>query len=153
MSNIKRPQVTKEMISEAAKALCKRNHWDDDQAADIASVYEHHMDGYELAKALEDDCCWAIRVTDVDTLDCMSSKVDDLHRAACRKWADENNIQPPLPVGTMLTIGEITGIYEHAAASYLVNVHGNTDPNRRRIVRFEDAVAAPAGSVPHGEVG
>lgn len=134
-----RPTVTPAMIAEAADALAKRERWDSGQAADLASVYRGHMDGYELAKQLESRYGWIISVMDVEALDCMSSEVDALHRKVCIGWASENQIQPPLPIGTMTTRGEIAGIYEHEAATYRIRAHGETQEGRFLLVRFEDA--------------
>lgn len=138
-----RPTVTKQMYAEAAAALAKRNRWDDGQADDLASVYEHHMNGYELAKELERSCGWDIDASDVDALDDMFSEVQRVHQNACVIWAQENNIQPPLPVGTMTTRGEIAGIYEHGPATYRIREHGETKEGRFLLVKFEDAKVSP----------
>ncbi|OZA27083.1 MAG: hypothetical protein B7X93_09655 [Hydrogenophilales bacterium 17-61-9] len=137
--NMERPKVTQEMIVQAAQKLATDNGWDHSQVADLAKVYGLHMDGYKLAKELESRCYWDISVMDVDALDCMDDEVRSIHRAACMAWAKEHNIQPPLPVGTMTTEGEITGICEYDAACYLIREHGETNPSRHLIVRFEDA--------------
>ena len=137
-----RPKVSKHMIAEAAKKLATENCWDEGQAAEIAECYHRHMDGYELAKALETRYCWHIQVMDVDTLDGMDLEVREFHQAACKEWALAHNIQPPLPIGTMTTRGEITGIYEHDAACYLIRAIGETSDTRKLIVRFEDARSA-----------
>lgn len=139
---MERPKVTPEMIAAAANKLASQNGWRTDQAADVAKVYRSHMDGYELAKELESRCYWDISVMDVNDLDCMDSEVREIHRSACLAWAKEHDIQPPLPIGTMTTRGEITGIYDHDAACYLVRKSGETNESRRLIVRFEDARAA-----------
>lgn len=138
-ATMKRPTVTRDMIAEAARKLATSNGWDDEQAADIADVYHHHMDGYELAKELERRHCWTITAMDVDSLDCMSPEVRDVHKTACIAWARDNDIQPPLPIGTITTRGEITGIYDHEPATYLVREHGETNESRRLLIRFEDA--------------
>lgn len=139
---MERPKVAPEMIAQAAQKLAAENGWDADQAADVAKVYRTHMDGYELAKELESRHYWDISVMDVDALDCMDSEVREIHRAACFAWAKEHDVQPPLPIGTMTTRGEITGIYEHDAACYKIRENGETNGLRRLIVRFEDARAA-----------
>lgn len=134
-----RPKITPEMIAEAARKLAADNGWGADQAADIAKVYRSHMDGYGLAKELESRHLWDIGVIEVEALDCMDGEVRAIHRAACKEWAKEHDIQPPLPIGTMTTRGEITGIYEHDAACYLIRADGEANESRRLIVRFEDA--------------
>ena len=140
-----RPKVTRELIAATAETFCSRSGWDTDQAKDLARVCRHaHMDGYELAKELDNVCGWMPTAQDVETLDNFGCDVREAHRQACIAWALGNNIQPPLPVGTMTTLGEITGIYAHDGACYEILRTGDTDPTRRRIVRFEDAREAAA---------
>lgn len=136
---MQRPKITQEIIEQAAKDLAAEMGWDEAQAAEIANVYRLHMDGYQLAKGLESVHLWDITVVEVDALDSMDSTVREIHRKVCMGWARENDIQPPLTIGTMTTRGEITGIYEHDAACYLVREHEETSVSRRLIVRFEDA--------------
>jgi len=139
---MERPKVTPEMIAQAAQKLAAENGWDAEQVADVAKCYRSHIDGYELAKELESRCYWSISVMDVDALDCIDSEVREIHRAACLAWAKDHDVQPPLPIGTMTTRGEITGISTHDAAAYLIRENGETNEGRRLIVRFEDARAA-----------
>jgi len=137
-----RPKVTPEMIEQAAQKLATENCWGDDQVADVVKCYRNHMNGYELAKELESRCCWSISVMDVEELDSMDSEVREIHRTACLAWAKENDIRPPLQIGTITTQGEITGIYAHNGACYEIRKNGETNESRRLIVRFEDARAA-----------
>lgn len=139
---MERPKVTPEIVAEAARQLAADHGWSDEQAADIAEYHEQWRNGYDLAKELESWCGWDIDVGTVEALDCMGTLVSELHRKACLQWAKENDIQPPLPIGTMTTKGEITGIYEHAAAYYKVREPGETNDSRRLLVKFEDARAA-----------
>lgn len=139
----RRPNITPAMKLEAAKLIAARNSWDTAMAEEIAEAFNHHDDGYELAKKLDDDYGWDITAMDVDELDQMDSKVRELHRQACIAWTKEHDIQPPHPIGTMTTRGEITGIYEHDAAMYLIRRPGE-QTSRRELVRFEDVVVAPA---------
>lgn len=134
-----RPQLTKELIAATAATFCEENGWDADQAADLASVWSGHMDGYELAKELDRMCGWSPTAQDVEVLDGFDSDLREAHRKVCIAWARENNIQPPLPIGTMTTLGEITGISARYGACYEIRMTGDTDPTRRRIVRFEEA--------------
>lgn len=134
-----RPKITEEMILEAAKQIAE--HLDGD-AETIAENYEHPMDGYQLAKELDRNAYWDLTMSDVEELDGMSTIVERLHSEAEKKWVSENNIQPPLPVGTTIKQGVIDGIYEHAAARYRVKETGCTQAGRFLLVKFEDAVAA-----------
>lgn len=134
-----RPQLTKELIAATAATFCEQNGFAHEAAADIASVWGNHMDGYGLAKELERQCGWSPTAQDVEELDGFYDALRNAHRKACIAWARENNIQPPLPIGTMTTRGEITGIYAYDGACYEIRIPGDADPTRRRIMRFEDA--------------
>lgn len=133
-----RPKITREMIVEAAKEIAGNV---DIEAEDIAKRFRPHMDGYELAKELEHDG-YNIRAADVEELDCMSNAVDDLHRAAEKKWVEENNIQPPLPIGTTIKQGVIHGVCPYTPARYQVKENGCTKDGRFLLIKFEDAVSA-----------
>lgn len=136
-----RPAVTRELVADVARNMCERCWITGSEADDIARVYRQGMDGYAIAKALDDDCGWDCDTSMVEALDNFDHDVCGAHRKLCMAWASENNIQPPLPIGTQITIGEITGIYAHDAAYYEVRVTGETNDKRRRLVRFEDAKA------------
>jgi len=146
---MQRPTITKNLIAATAGAFCVREGWDADQADELASVCRNaHMDGYELAKELDSRYGWMPTAQDVETLDCFCSEVREAHRQACIAWARDNSVQPPLPIGTMTTRGEITGISEHDGATYLIRENGCTQDGRFLMVRFEDArpVAAAVGA-------
>jgi hypothetical protein len=136
---MERPKITKEMILEAATKIA---HSIDGDAETIAACYSHPMDGYQLAKEIERRAYWDLAMADVEELDVMSSIVSELHRAAEKKWAEENNIQPPLPIGTRITRGVIDSVCSHSAARYRVKENGCTQDGRFLLVRFEDAKAA-----------
>lgn len=137
---MERPKITREFIASVAAKFCEREGWDEDQADDLARVCRHaHMDGYELAKELDTICGWSPTAQDVETLDNFGHEVREAHRQACIAWARENDVQPPLPIGTMTTRGEITGISEYDGATYLVREPGGKEPTRRLLIRFEDA--------------
>lgn len=137
-----RPAVTRELVADVARKMCEREGWlTGSEADDITRVYRQGMDGYAIAKALDDSCYWDCDMPIVEALDTFDTEVRGAHRKLCIAWASENNIQPPLPIGTQITIGEITGIYEHDAAYYEVRVTGETNDKRRRLVRFEDVKA------------
>jgi hypothetical protein len=139
-----RPKVTPELIATVAAAFCSSHSWDASQADDLARAYRSGMDGYELAKALDTYHGWMPTADDVASLDCFGSDVREAHRQACIAWARDNNIQPPLPIGTMTTRGEITGISEWDGATYLIRENGCTQASRRLLVRFEDAAVGAA---------
>lgn len=136
-----RPALTSEIIEAAAAEFCERNGWDSGCAADIALVcYDEIMDGYAVAKALERECGWEPTAHDVEVLDCFGDDLRSALRKASIAWARDNNIQPPLPVGSMTTRGEITGICRYDGACYEIRDPNDTDRARRYIVRFEDAI-------------
>jgi len=141
---MKRPKVTKEIVSAAAVDFCARNAWTEQQAEDLAEAYSDgiFMDGYKLGKALDADYYWDMDAQTVDALDGFDSIVREAHKKVCIAWARDNNIQPPLPVGAITTKGVIAGVYEHDAACYRIKEPGEKNDTRFLIVRFEDACAA-----------
>lgn len=146
---MQRPKITSEFVAEVAAKFCEKNRWSEEQAADLADAYDSHMDGYELAKALESNCYWDISVDDVETLDTFGFLVGEAHRKACLEWAQANNIQPPFPVGTMTTRGEITGVSEYDGATYLIREpNEKPDSSRRLLVKFEDVRLAVTPQLP-----
>lgn len=147
----KRPTVSSEMVLAAAQELVGQQYFPLEQtratkeaaAQHLASCYCPGMGGYELARELDDDHGWRIDSHMVDELEVMGHMVDEQLMAAEAKWHKEHNIQPPYPVGTMIAEGEITSIYEHSPARYLVKTHGQAPDsetgNRRLVIKFEDA--------------
>lgn len=138
---MKRPEITKEVIVAGVRSMGGGCSWNDEQVEDIANQYTAWGDGYSLAKSLDMQCGWDISSGDVDDLDGVDCAVKEAHRKVCAQWVIDNNIQPPLPIGTMTTIGEITGVVEYEPATYYVKETGCTNENRRRFVKFEDAKA------------
>lgn len=135
---MERPTVTKEMILEAATQIAERI---DGDAETIAEYYEHPMDGYQIAKELDRNAYWDLTMSDVEELDDMSGIVDSLLAKAEKQWVEENNIQPPLPIGTRIEQGVIHSVCDYSAAKYRVKEDGCTQDGRFLLIRFEDAVA------------
>jgi len=136
---LKRPVATKEMILDAAMEVAVKI---DADAATIAQYYHPGMDGYELAKELDKYAYWDTSRAEMEALDDMDFLVDQKVRAAVKEWATSNDIQPPLPVGTRIKEGVITGIDDYSPATYRVKENGCTNDSRSRLIRYEDAVSA-----------
>lgn len=142
-----RPTITDDLVFDVAKLV----YPDEDDARSIAEHFCRHMDGYELAKELDSRAWWDCDRNDVDKLDGVICKVERQLREAEKKWCEENDIQPSLPVGTRLQLprdrlGTITGVADkHSPACYLVKDDDDSDEtsgNRRFIIKFEAAVVA-----------
>jgi len=142
-----RPTITDEMVIEAARD----EYPEEGLAEDIAKQYERHMDGYELAKALDRWEYWDSNRDDVDRLDSVVMQVERRLREAEAAWAKAYDIQPPYPVGTKVKvprhgIGEITGVAsKHSPACYLIKPEGQDDATtgeRRYIIKFEEVELA-----------
>lgn len=142
-----RPKVTPELIATVAAAFCSSAQWHASKADDLARAYSSGLDGYELAKTLDINHGWTPTADDVENLNCFGSEVREAHRKACIAWARDNNIQPPLPLGTMTTQGEITGVSDRYGATYLIRENDCTQEGRRLLVGFEDARAAEVAAV------
>lgn len=119
----------------------------DDAAKDIMSVtrYRDWMGGYEIAKSLDERCHWDCDLEMAEILDGFGSTASSEIGRAEAEWAARNSIIPSLPIGSRVILntketGEITGIYEHGAAKFLVKIDGEQGhPSSRRVVNFEDA--------------
>jgi hypothetical protein len=74
----------------------------------------------------------------VELLDGFAAAVDRAYRNACMRWARDNNIQLPLPIGTEIAEGVIVDVYQHDGATYRVREPGAPE-GRFLLVRFEDA--------------
>lgn len=110
---------------------------------DLVKYGWKHMDGYELAKALDDYAHWDCNFKMVEILDGFGYAISAQIGKAEKDWAKLTSPQPPHPMGTRVKLyrgelGTIDGIYEHGAAKYLVKVDGERG-NGRRIINFEDA--------------
>lgn len=132
-----RPKITSEMILEAAEKIAGRLNAD---ARTIANYYRPGMDGYELTRDLDLYAGWSdLTMSDVEILDEMDGIVLGIHRDAEKKWAEENDIQPSLPNGTLIKQGTIEGVCKYSAARYKVKEPGCTQDGRWLLVKFEDA--------------
>lgn len=139
------PALSEDITKRAAREFYADNDLEafgevEQVAEDLCTQFYMGIDGYELASRLDLNRNWfGVCAQTVEVLDSFTSKVGEVLREERKKWALDNNIQPPHAVGTRITIGTITGICTHAPATYLVKEDGCTDPNRSRLVRFEDA--------------
>lgn len=136
--NIQRPKVSKETILKASEIIAKNV---DGDAEEIANSYYPHIDGYELAKKLENNFYWDIDVYMIESLDQMQYEVDSIHKKACMQWVIDKGIEPQFENGTKIKEGIIKGVYKYDAAMYTVTEYGETIKGRHRIVKFENAIA------------
>jgi len=136
--NIERPEVSKETILSASKSIAVKL---DGCAEEIAFCYYSHIDGYELAKKLEEKYDWIIDLQVIEELEELQWKVESIHKKVCMQWVIDSDIKPPLEIGTAIKEGIIKGIYDHGAAMYTVTKYGETMKNRHQIIKFENAVA------------
>lgn len=138
---IERPKVTRELIMKAAVTFCQKHGYSNKQAEDLGRKARPNMDGYELAKLLENVCGWNPKAVDVEILDCFDNEIRNAHRDECWKWVGDNDIKPPFPIGTMTTLGRILRVYEHEPASYVVE----SESGIRLIITFEEALVPIRG--------
>lgn len=115
-------------------------------ATDIAEMCERRywLDGYHLAKNLEEHKNWSISAAVVSDLDGVGSLMHQALQAEEKRWAITHNIQPPFAIGTEVSCthwngyrGIITGISRQGAARYLVKMPNEAN-NCRAVVKFED---------------
>lgn len=153
MSEPRPTRLTDDMALEAAKIiandLSRAGQLDDMTfdcaASDIAAVARRHMDGYELAKELDQWKGWHITTEIVEALDGYSSAAGTIILQAQREWVERNSVEPEHDAGTRVRIkwlgepveGVIHGVYEHGAAQYLITPDGWQEGQGRPIVYFE----------------
>jgi hypothetical protein len=140
---IVRPEISKDTILIAALKISRyiRGENEESDAEDIADCYYEHIDGYELAKRLENDCHWDISVDMIEHLDSMEHYVSEEHEIVLKKWVIDSKIEPPFENGTKVKQGVIAGIYEYGAAKFLVKRNGCTDDRSFGIINFEDVIS------------
>lgn len=140
----KRPIITKEQIAQAVEKYVLGMQF---SAAEFAIEYRYGLDSYELAKVLEENCRCDFQRSDLDEIEDLIGHVENAQRELVKEWFTSNDIQPPYPIGSILTKGEITGIYKYEPAYFEVKESGQLDQSRRLLVRFEDAVLPELSSV------
>ena len=136
-----RPTVTHEMKLAVAMKVAESVNGD---AETNAAAYSYPMDGYALAKELDDRHYWEITASDVEELDAMDVLVRDELKRAEREWVEREGITPKLANGTTIKRGVIAGVSEYSPAMYKVKEHGCQQEGRFLLVRFEDAEAEAA---------
>jgi hypothetical protein len=137
-----------EAIKELVRFIEVAGYWDDQpaeqSATDIAKHWRPGMDGYELAKDLENHEGWCINSQDVEELDSIDSVIRSAKTAARKDWAKAWNIQPPHPVGAKVKTsrgnGVIAGVCEYEGATYLIKEDGCKQEGRHMLIKFEDVV-------------
>ena len=151
-----RHEVALKLAGELAEAKLIGSRDIDEYAYDLAGLnLGRWADGYAVMKALENGHDREGSFAAAEILDGYSSSYGAALDRQQALWAERNNIQPPLPIGTSVVFGprmgreqgRITGIYEHGPAKYLVRIEGEPG-NSRRILNFEDVLPDPDAAVP-----
>lgn len=135
----KRPSITEEMVLNAIDGKCIGMPFSAEQ---FAEQFAEYKDSYEIARDLDRRYYLDLARDDLDLIDDLIGFVNEFHRKAVKQWFEDNNIQPPHPIGARLTKGIITGIDTYEPARYLVKENGCTNPNRHLLINFEDAALA-----------
>ncbi len=149
------PELARLAAEEIISELIKNQHLDEnDRAHCIDDLVSNgrYGDGYDIAKALDDYAHWDCNFEMAEILDGYRYAVHRQIERAEKEWAKATAPQPPHPIGTRVRLrdeaGEITGVYEHGAAKYLVKIDGDPQADgpegARRIINFEDAVPEAA---------
>lgn len=144
------PTRTPDFVMQAVLDYVTRNQlWSDKPAQEVAEHICEELyagaNGYDLAKALDNNHYWQISVQDVEDLDGVETAVRQALREARKQWALEWNIQPPHQNGTRVKFrhgtGVIAGVSDFDGATYLVKKDGCTQEGQFSLVPFEEAVA------------
>lgn len=153
-----RPTCDKDLIKQSVLSLIEQGSLmigiPDGQhelfADDIAKHASLDCDEYQLAKDMDLEG-WDVDRSFVEDMSLINSDVSYRLHHAVKDWFAQYQPVPPFEVGTVISLaynplgkgcGDITGIYEHQPAKYLVRCDGQKDDdNSRRIVEFEEASA------------
>lgn len=148
------PAMRQAAAEKTVALLIRNQHLTEAERSDsiqsLAKVAERHMDGYQIAKRLDDLEHWDCNLGMAEDLDNFAHHLDDELRQAEQDWFDRTKPQPPFPDGARVAFGRsstgiIDCVYEHGAAKYAVRVDGDaeadTESRRRSIVNFEDVRA------------
>jgi hypothetical protein len=127
-----RPKLTEAQIKE----LVTENFNDLPFTVDeFVRNYCPSRDSFEIAKEI-DRLGSSLSRDDLEVIEEICFVIEDGQKALEVEWA--KTIQPPYPVGTVISRGEITGISDHRPATYEVRAPGMPD-NERLLIKFEDA--------------
>lgn len=140
-----RPQPTEDMVRQAARKIAPRLNPHDKPTEerlinDIVLCYELSMDGYELAKELDDRFCWHLNQSDVEYLGEVNALVEEHLEKDIAAWVARYYPEQPLPNGTAIQEGVIKGVYEYAPGYFEVQEAGCHDPDQSLLIQFESAV-------------
>jgi hypothetical protein len=136
---VEAPVLSIDIKLTACRKFASENNYSEEGSREMAENFSPHNDGYEFAKDLEENCSWNITSIIVEDLDSVSHYVDEEMKVERKKWFEENNIQPPFPIGTEIKEGVIHHIYEYDVAYYSVKRFGETNPSRYGLIKFESA--------------
>lgn len=155
-----RPKTTTQEMRRAAAErtvdeLIRHGHLTQAEREDsidtLAKAGERHLDGYQIAKNLDDRYHWDCNLAMAEDLDLFPHHLDDELKKAERAWFERVKPEPPFPDGTRVAFGRgctglIDGVYEYGVAKFAIKVDGDaeadTESRRRSIVNFEDVRAA-----------
>jgi hypothetical protein len=130
----------------------------DGAVRDIAQHATAHMDGYELAKVLDDRCLWSCDLAMADALDGYSSAARKQLDIAQKAWFEAEMPTAPAAAGQRIAFkwggqshtGTVGEVWAHGVAQFAVKVDGDdmadTSSQRRAIVNWEDCQLIPAES-------
>tara|TARA_R110000772_G_scaffold118792_2_gene224576 strand:- start:107 stop:535 length:429 start_codon:yes stop_codon:yes gene_type:complete len=139
----KRPPITPEMIRQVTNKIAEKHEMGDPDV--LADNYRYPMNGMELAITLARREGWdygcELDEELIEDFDAIDMDVAALHKVAVKKWFEENDIQPPLPIGTQIKQGQIDGIDEYGIARFKVKRPEDEGKQRWLLVNFEDAEA------------
>jgi hypothetical protein len=144
-----RPKATPEMVLKAAKRIEELESLESGSAEEIARYYRPGISGFELALELHRRESWEIQDSFIEFFGSLDDAVDTYLKTAEFKWERENNIKPPLPIGTRVKtyagMATITGEHLYSAATYLLKPDGQDDAatnTSRILMTFEKAEEA-----------
>lgn len=146
LSDEDRRSVAAEFVDDIIKRHSEKMPDRSTAVDDIARRAGRHMDGYEIAKALDDTHHWDCDLELAEDLDGWSQLYDKKLRARQKEWAATVDFGTPLKTGTRVTAiwgrdtytGKIKEIYEYGPAQYVIEIDGRDHNGGGAIVDFEN---------------
>lgn len=146
LSEEDRRSVAAEFVDDIIKTHSEKMPDRSTAVDDIAKYADCHMDGYEIAKRLDDTYHWDCDLELAEDLDgwghCYSEKL----RERQKEWAATADLGAPFEPGTRVTAiwgrdtytGKIKEVYEFGPAQYVVEIDGRNNNGGGAVVDFEN---------------
>lgn len=144
-----------DLVADMIKSHDLEENQRDGAVRDIVQHATAHMDGYELAKVLDDRCMWSCDLGMAEALDGYSAAARKQLEIAQKAWFETEQPAQPAEAGQRIAFkwggqqhtGTVGEVWAHGVAQFAVKVDGDdmadASSQRRAIVDWEDCRLLP----------